>query len=284
MLLLFLVLDKLVMIPPVSLAEAQGRWVLFMMIVLISMVGVRPSGFGGRRLQALDGNNTCLEVSDLPGCSIQECEDAVCSSTESVADLSTCCDDAWTLTCIAAAVQFYTDACQVPPTNNNCYQTDPIGRPGCTDEVCLSLVCEDMPRCCSESYSQSCVEFAIQNCNHPGVADADNNCFEPAVGTAENPAGCHDEKCLDAVCLVDNDCCAGNYTASCTDVARELGSMSCVPIIANNTCYETSPVGGCSQQECERVVCVYKPSCCNDGEVTGQYNSACVAIAEDICL
>eukprot|EP00529_Nitzschia_sp_RCC80_P002293 CAMPEP_0113480212 /NCGR_PEP_ID=MMETSP0014_2-20120614/21752_1 /TAXON_ID=2857 /ORGANISM="Nitzschia sp." /LENGTH=1932 /DNA_ID=CAMNT_0000373621 /DNA_START=203 /DNA_END=6001 /DNA_ORIENTATION=- /assembly_acc=CAM_ASM_000159 len=263
-------------------ATTPRQWalVLVAMIVVGTQTTTTPVEASRRRILQGSDDNTCLEVSDLPGCSIPECEDAVCSS----GDLSTCCDDAWTEACTAEAIESFTDICEVPPPNNNCYQTDPLGRPGCSDEACQLLVCQDLPRCCNDSYSSSCVEYAIQNCDHPGATEGSNHCFETADGTVDSPAGCHDEKCLEAVCLSNSRCCAENYRESCVDIARELGAESCVPIKVDNTCYETSPVGGCNQPECERVVCFYFPECCNsDDGVTGEYDSACVASAEDVC-
>jgi hypothetical protein len=110
-----------------------------------------------------------------------------------------------------------------------------------------------------------------------------NHCFEPAVGTVDNPAGCHDQQCLDAVCLVENSCCEGNYTDGCVAIAREVGPDSCVPISTNNTCFEVSPVGGCTEPECERIVCQLIETCCNSGITTGEYSEECATIAEDLC-
>lgn len=220
-------------------------------------------------------NNTCLVASDRTGCSFPSCQEWVCGQYDS------CCEIAWTDTCVVTAMENPSLCFFVPPSReNNCFSTDPFLRPGCADATCEAVVCGQAPACCETSYSAACVEIAVADCGLSSVATNRNSCFERSLD--DNP-GCSDAGCLRAVCAVDSSCCGISYTSACVETARALGEASCAPVEYNNTCLDTSPVGGCSDKGCEQVVCDVLPGCCDSAEQTGQYGDNCVAIASQSC-
>jgi hypothetical protein len=151
-----------------------------------------------------------------------------------------------------------------------------LQQPNCTDPACQTSVCADNPLCCTEHYDSTCVLTAVDSCPLPA---GDNTCFE-----VSESSGCHENSvCLKAVCKLNADCCGLAYTEDCVDIARRVPQL-CVPSRMNNTCGETSPVGGCSDFECEASVCADNPECCNSETLVGEWTSACVEVAaSDVC-
>jgi hypothetical protein len=226
---------------------------------------------------ALPVNNTCLTASNQRGCSFPACEEWVCDQFDS------CCEIAWTDTCVETALRNATLCFFVPPPReNNCFTSDPFLRPGCADETCESVVCELAPTCCTTSYGPSCIDLAVIECNLPSSSaeDGEGSCFERS---RDGGPGCPDDTCLRAVCREDSSCCGIHYNEACAEIARNLGSATCEPIEYDNTCLEISPVGGCQEEDCELIVCDFDPGCCNSADMTGRYDDNCVRIASQSC-
>jgi hypothetical protein len=230
-------------------------------------------------------NNTCLTASgNQRGCSFPVCEEWVCDQFDS------CCEIGWTDTCVETALRNATLCFFVPPTReNNCFTTDPFHRPGCADETCEAVVCELAPTCCTTSYGQSCIDLAVVECNLPVTSPSiDNNinndqsgsCFERSK---DGGPGCSDDTCLRAVCQQESSCCGIQYDEDCVEIARNLGPTICDPVEYDNTCLQTSPVGGCQEEDCEPIVCAIQPECCNSDTQTGRYDETCVVIASQSC-
>lgn len=104
-----------------------------------------------------------------------------------------------------------------------------------------------------------------------------NSCFETSVDP-----GCTDGLCLNAVCDSNPGCCQDRYTESCVNFARQVGIL-CPPPEAEQSCFETSTVGGCNHLGCQEAVCEQKPSCCNQ-DIVGEWKSSCVTLVWSSCL
>lgn len=158
---------------------------------------------------------------------------------------------------------------------NSCFESNLLGNPNCSDDECELLVCIERPQCCSDNYNGACVGIALDVCPLP---KGDNTCFE----TSENPGCLENMVCLDAVCQVYSDCCGKQYGDQCVNAARN-NPNTCIPWAANNKCNATSPVGGCTDSDCEKLVCKINPECCNSPLRTGEWSQACVDVAADVC-
>ena len=101
------------------------------------------------------GAGPCDSANGTPGC-----EDATCCQTV-CAVMPDCCDDqfGWVQACVDLAEADRCENCGVPDAGP-CDEEN--GTPGCEDAVCCSLVCEQLPFCCVNPWSEQCKDQADQ--------------------------------------------------------------------------------------------------------------------------
>ena len=215
--------------------------------------------------------NSCHDITpDVAGCDNTECQTFVCGI------LPECCNENWGDACVRTALLDVTTSC--PYTDEyidyNCFQSPQPADSTC-DPSCRGLICLDDPTCCDIIHGQSCANLALERCELP-VGDGTNTCFE--VSSNDEP-GCHNvETCLPKVCEQNIDCCGISYTEECVTIARQF-PIDCPPPTSTNSCYETSVTGGCSQSDCQSIVCDVDSTCCNSVTEIGEYTQTCVDIA-----
>lgn len=218
-----------------------------------------------------DGLNSCFEPVKTPSCSDSECADFVCM------DDDFCCRRQWDTSCVEAAFANLDQCSQGwPEQSNTCFETDPFRRPGCIDtddDGCQAIVCDENPECCSDSYTNACVDVALTVCDLP---TPENHCF----ATSTVP-GCNNPVCLQHVCSTDSTCCTNEYTPACIGIAR-LDGVACQPPPPINGCFQKSPYGGCTDLRCAATVCDLSSTCCN-GDVVGEWGQFCVDVAKELC-
>ncbi len=231
--------------------------------------------------------NSCFETASKPGCSDFECQEYICSNLDAF-----CCAKRWDDTCVRGAIG-NKDVCRVgwPDQSNDCFQTDPLRRPGCNNNsssqergdydhaLCESQVCTLRPECCSSSYDEKCVELAFTHCALP---EPKNSC----LSTSRLP-GCKDDfsngKCLESVCEKDKTCCSVAYGSRCVEIARN-NTMMCAPKTAPKQCHEESSFGGCADRRCQNMVCnSIWDRCCDNDERIGRWDRKCVEAADILC-
>ena len=165
-----------------------------------------------------------------------------------------------------------------PEQVNSCLEADPFGRPGCMDDepTCRERVCTNLPGCCTYTYSQECANHALAVCDATGLA-WNHSCFETSAAP-----GCNDEVCLKGVCGLWEECCTEEYTSICVELARQRPDL-CPPPLPQQSCLETSLLGGCTDISCSTLVCLIRPSCCNSETSSGEWKASCVDIAQEVC-
>lgn len=98
---------------------------------------------------------SCFSAQSTPYCNLTACCELVCDREPS------CCEIAWDDHCVKTALT----TC-VPPAcgagNGDCFESHPT--PGCRDEVCCTLVCEENDYCCVVEWDEVCVITAIFTC------------------------------------------------------------------------------------------------------------------------
>jgi hypothetical protein len=86
---------------------------------------------------------------------------------------------------------------------------DQIGPgPGCNNEECCTLVCEDLPFCCVVEWNQQCVDLAgvlCTECGKPGTGGCYDANFTPYCD--DTCAGVDCIGCCQIVCAADPFCC-----------------------------------------------------------------------------
>ncbi len=108
------------------------------------------------------------------------------------------------------------------PEAGDCFE--PHKGPGCDDEVCCNLVCEEFALCCLLDWDESCADIANDLCEPPPVCPAEGSCFE----SHEN-SGCDDAVCCELVCGFDPFCCGGPWDQLCAEEAMQVcGLPVCV--------------------------------------------------------
>ena len=190
-----------------------------------------------------------------------------------------CCRRQWDSGCVSKAIDNL-DECpnDFPPQVNSCFEVDPFLRSGCDDPVCEESVCSEDPDCCSGPYDRGCADIALKECPLP---QPENHCFEasplPGCDNPDDPEG----QCLEMICEENNDCCTNRYSQACIGIARTLGGI-CFPPDDGNTCFQSSPYGGCDDPRCANLVCDFLAGCC-DGDEIGEWSDLCISVAEDFC-
>jgi hypothetical protein len=121
-----------------------------------------------------------------------------------------------------------------------------------------------------------------------------NHCFRPSY-----LPGCDDDVCLELVCAEHPFCCGSHnfehnveiassssyiYNHTCIESARR-NALTCVTPLEyqTNNCLDSIPFGGCSNATCQETVCSKRSSCCNRGNIMGNWSADCVEIAQNSC-
>mmetsp|Transcript_17412 Transcript_17412/g.40037 ORF Transcript_17412/g.40037 Transcript_17412/m.40037 type:complete len:1463 (+) Transcript_17412:134-4522(+) len=228
----------------------------------------------GKDQRKIVATNTCFEISPTPGCSDPICESSVCEFFEY------CCSEEWGEPCVEEATWYKEGACMNdwPEQSNSCFELDLLSRPGCGrnndtdyyDDACESIVCEQRPECCNDSYTSECILLAYANCDPP---PAENSCLEES-----REPGCEDLECLQSLCESAASCCVDQYDFYCVEKAKR--NSICNPSLPkpSNSCFETNELGGCTDRRCQNAVCEYNGLCCG-----WKWDDFCIDLAEKAC-
>ena len=213
------------------------------------------------------------------------CADALCCLEICRAD-PFCCETQWDSGCSDAAQADTTHcASKIDCGDENAKDCCVVhyDSPKCRDRDCCETVCAlDTENICRDFYWDAyCVELALGSadciCRRECGDACAGNCCEAHVTT-----GCKDQKCCDAVCLLDSYCCTTEWDSTCANSALAICNRGpnavCPPVqcgdpSTGNCCVPTlGPV--CSDSVCCAAVCQVDPSCCQ-----GQWDAICVSIA-----
>ena len=142
---------------------------------------------------ACRGEGDCFEANGTIGCEFEECCNDVCEL-----DIF-CCDTEWDGRCAGMAL----DVCVICPGADDC--ATPHETPGCDDEACCSLVCEQTVSCCQLEWDESCAALAQKLCsfcpadtNNDGTVDVqDMTAVILGWGTADKAADINGDGTVD---------------------------------------------------------------------------------------
>jgi hypothetical protein len=158
------------------------------------------------------------------------------------------------------------------PEAGECFE--PHDGPGCLDEACCNLVCEQFALCCQLDWDQSCADIANDICEPPPVCPGEGSCFEPH----ETP-GCLDAACCELVCGFDPFCCDGPWDQLCAEQAMQVCGL---PACALGPCSEQSTIEPetieCAERVndgCNLLDAAFTPIACNEticGTASTLYN------------
>jgi hypothetical protein len=157
----------------------------------------------------------CLEPHGNPGCSNQECCEAICG-------LDPFCCDSWDATCVAYANASCTGLCGAD-ASGSCFTPHP--NPACNDATCCDAVCFLDPYCCQGSWDSGCVFLAGFSC-----ASSGGECGDPQAGDcfeANGSPACSDQSCCEAVCDLEPRCCDVVWDAICVAIAEAACLGTC---------------------------------------------------------
>lgn len=163
-----------------------------------------------------DQVNTCFESDPFqrPGCDTLECERTVCS------ERLECCTVNYDASCVSIAL----GKCPLPTPENACFDSSNV--PGCTDDICLSAVCDVDNTCCTVGYTSACVDIARQNAAACPPPPTTNSCFEPS-----RYGGCTDVRCQEQVCEISSSCCNTDIVGEWSDICVQAAKEVCQPEI-----------------------------------------------------
>ena len=117
-----------------------------------------------------------------------------------------------------------------------------------------------------------------EECDPPDGVFCDDDCqFIPQDCCFPHPTpGCEDQSCESAVCAVDGFCCNPFWDELCAIGAAEL----CPECFGLDCCFNHlfAPAAGCTDSDCESIVCDARPACCTDF-----WDQFCVALADLFC-
>lgn len=114
-------------------------------------LGLLLGGLGPCQACGDPASGGCLSSHPTPGCADAGCCEQVCQADPA------CCSLGWDDGCVMLAREFCSPACG-DPESGPCDSTHPS--PGCSNAECCFRVCELLPRCCTDSWDEVCVEFA----------------------------------------------------------------------------------------------------------------------------
>ena len=149
-----------------------------------------------------------------------------------------------------------------PELSNGCTVSE---KPGCVGCTCIGQVCNELPGCCSESWSQDCADM----CAEVGGCGGEKICGDGVCSTGtENCKSCPTDcgqcpaTCGDTVCDEGEDC--DNCSGDCGECEPFCGDFQCNGEDTCKTCWEDC--GNC-------------PPECGDGECNG--SETCTSCSED---
>ncbi len=190
----------------------------------------------------------CCNRHPTPGCNIPACEALVCD----VEPL--CCVAEWDLACQNAALEL----CGLDSPSDCCGFLGP----GlvCSDPGCVEVVCAADPFCCDTSWDTLCGFEAQELCGDLCCCDKITICHIPP-GNPGNPQSI-------------------TISTSALDAHLAHGDTlgECPPPVCTNECCNRHPTPGCSDPECEALVCAAEPLCC-----VIEWDLACQMLAFDLC-
>ncbi len=147
------------------------------------------------------------------------------------------------------------------PKAGDCFE--PHEGPGCDDEVCCNLVCEQFALCCQLDWDESCAAIANDACEPPPACPAKGSCFEPH----EN-SGCDDAACCELVCGFDPFCCGGPWDRLCAEEAMQVcGLLPCaLPECSGSATPEPETIDCDSRVNdgCNLFEVAFTPVACNE--------------------
>lgn len=106
--------------------------------------------------------------------------------------------------------------------------------PGCSEPAAATCVCDELPQCCDDEWTQECVEEGVLlGCMQCGAGDEGG---EPDEGgdtgapmnlgscclSGDGP-GCAEEQLMSCVCDTDPFCCDALWDEACAAMVEELG-------------------------------------------------------------
>ena len=124
---------------------------------------------------------------------------------------------------------FVDDGC--PCAHSKC-NTGVALDPLCADP-CVAQICNQMPSCCTDSWTTSCVDAVqtICGCGNCAFGCSHNICAEGAALVA----GC-DPGCVSSVCSVDPFCCNSSWDSICVSQVGTEGNPPTWPPVCNLSC------------------------------------------------
>ncbi len=209
-----------------------------------------------------DVENDCCEAGDGPGCVDPVVEACVCANTPA------CCEVEWNSDCAALVTKIECGVCpEPPPPPGPCCEAGE--GPSCVEEDVAACVCAVMPECCTEAWTDACVQaVAGLGCGQCGPN------LEQCCNEQPNP-GCNDPEIEACVCPMDPFCCDSEWDAICVENVDLFGCAMCP--VPPGPCCETGGGAGCNDPELEACVCAAKPECCED-----LWTAECAAAVEDL--
>lgn len=110
--------------------------------------------------------------------------------------------------------------------------------PGCSEPAAEACVCDELPQCCGEEWTQECVEEGVLlGCLQCGAGDEGGELDEGGdTGAPMNLGscclsgdgpGCAEEQLMSCVCDEDPFCCDSLWDDACAAMVEELGCGDC---------------------------------------------------------
>lgn len=209
---------------------------------------------------------SCISPATTPGCNQSECCSVVCG----ISGLEYCCETEWDQFCVKEAMT-QCNGCEAPGAGKCHTEHDTYG---CNDAGCCENVCEIDPACCTSSWDEACVAWALCQCIL---------CGSPATGQCCTPHElpyCDLRVCCDSVCEVDQFCCQVRWDESCVEYARAICNLDVCACgdPFSGPCKVVHVRPGCEDVLCCGAVCALDEFCC---DIT--WDAACVAAYKILC-
>ncbi len=219
----------------------------------------------------------CCTTHDGGSCDDSTCSDCVCG----VDDL--CCQGPWDATCVAIArdvdecsgsctscTPLPTEPPDATPTPGPCCEGRDLN-PGCDESTCEACVCGVDGVCCTDTWDDSCVVIAAEECALECICEQDGNCCQGHDGL-----GCNDRDCQECVLALDAACGDLGWDDDCAGQAAVECALEC----PCGDCCAEQDVAGCGDKTCQDCVCAADEACC-DPEQT--WDSQCESVAREEC-
>ncbi len=211
-----------------------------------------------------------------------DCDEAPCS--DCVCDIDPlCCSLSWDATCVSIArtvdecagsctscTPLPTEPPDGTPTPGPCCEGRDLN-PGCDEARCESCVCGVDGVCCSDTWDDSCVVIAQEECALDCACPDDGACCTDHEGF-----GCDDLQCQDCVVAQDDEC-GEFWDANCADRAATECALECP---CGDCCADQGDIPGCGEKTCQDCVCDVDPACCDFEE---GWDERCVDVANNEC-